>query len=301
MSRIASLLSSIRPPEPIYSIYALLTTDTALITKIAADFSRPDSQLIALRSCQMISDVSIWLKLTDSFRELNSNNPRRAIQSCDRKTDGCRKIIVKVKSGEIKVHEIDAATRTSLMRSKNPEVKSLAQKHLSIIIAADRNAAFQKYLPSIDMETNAKLGKVIFEKTCATCHQLGDLGNRIGPDISDTRTKTKSQLLRDIIMPNAAIDSNYMQYNVESLDGRIYSGIIVEENVSAVTLRLANNTVVKLNREDILRLASTGKSLMPVGLEEGLGVQQMANLLSFLKNWRYLDQNIPFKESDNAK
>ena len=40
---------------------------------------------------------------------------------------------------------------------------------------------------------------------------------------------------------------------------------------------------------------------MPVGLEDGLGIQEVADLLSFLKNWRYLDQNIPFKESDNAK
>jgi hypothetical protein len=32
---------------------------------------------------------------------------------------------------------------------------------------------------------------------------------------------------------------------------------------------------------------------MPVGLERNITPQQMADLLSFLKNWRYLDGSVP--------
>ena len=232
---------------------------------------------------------------------LNSRIRAEVLRAAVQRSSVALKLIEMVRFNKIKVHELDATTRKSLVLSKNAEVRSLAQKHLVIKVSSDRNAALKKFLPAIEMETNAQLGKRIFEKTCASCHQLGDLGNQIGPDISDTRTKTKSQLLRDIMIPNAAIDSNYIEYQIENHNGKIFSGIIIEENVAAVMIRQANNSVVKINRDDILQFASTGKSLMPVGLEDGLGIQEVADLLSFLKNWRYLDQNIPFKESDNAK
>jgi hypothetical protein len=34
---------------------------------------------------------------------------------------------------------------------------------------------------------------------------------------------------------------------------------------------------------------------MPEGLEKTVGVEQMADLLAFLKNWRYLDGAVPLK------
>ena len=32
---------------------------------------------------------------------------------------------------------------------------------------------------------------------------------------------------------------------------------------------------------------------MPVGVEKTINKQQMADLISFIKNWRYLDGDIP--------
>ena len=40
-------------------------------------------------------------------------------------------------------------------------------------------------------------------------------------------------------------------------------------------------------RADIDAIQSTGQSLMPEGLEKGINFQEMADLLAFLKNWRY--------------
>ena len=44
---------------------------------------------------------------------------------------------------------------------------------------------------------------------------------------------------------------------------------------------------------DIEELHSDGKSLMPVGVERTIPPQDMADLISFIKNWRYLEQPIP--------
>ncbi len=51
--------------------------------------------------------------------------------------------------------------------------------------------------------------------------------------------------------------------------------------------------MVTLLRQDIEELRSTGVSLMPEGLEKNIDKQQMADLIAFIKNWRYLDGRTP--------
>jgi hypothetical protein len=46
-------------------------------------------------------------------------------------------------------------------------------------------------------------------------------------------------------------------------------------------------------RVRIDEIHSSGVSLMPDGLEKTITLEQMADLISFLKNWRYLDGKTP--------
>lgn len=115
----------------------------------------------------------------------------------------------------------------------------------------------------------------------------------VAPDISDSRVKIPSQLLTDILDPNRAIDNNYFNYLVIDRDGTIYNGIIATETSTSITLRQAEDKRVTLARENIEQIKSTGQSLMPVGLEKVLTVEDMSDLISFIKNWRYLDGEVP--------
>jgi hypothetical protein len=55
-------------------------------------------------------------------------------------------------------------------------------------------------------------------------------------------------------------------------------------------LRQAEGKTETLSRTDIESIQSTGLSLMPEGLERDLSLQDMADLIAFIKNWRYLEQ-----------
>jgi hypothetical protein len=59
-------------------------------------------------------------------------------------------------------------------------------------------------------------------------------------------------------------------------------------------LKRAEGQADVILRSQIDELQSTGVSLMPDGLEKNITVAEMADLLDFLKNWRYLDGSIPF-------
>ena len=50
-----------------------------------------------------------------------------------------------------------------------------------------------------------------------------------------------------------------------------------------------------LQRDDIEEFASDGVSFMPKGLDKNITPEQMADLISYLKNWRYLNGKVPLK------
>ena len=117
----------------------------------------------------------------------------------------------------------------------------------------------------------------------------------MAPDIGDSRTKTTTQLLTAILDPNRAVDNNFFSYTIVTQSGRLLTGILVAETPSAVTLRQQEGKQLNVLREQIETMKSNGISLMPVGLEKNISIDQMADLLSFLKNWRYLDGRIPIR------
>ena len=112
------------------------------------------------------------------------------------------------------------------------------------------------------------------------------------PPTSPTRArKPTEQLLTDILQPNRAIDANYFSYNVTTTEGVTHTGILAAETSTSITLREAEGKTITLRRDEIDELASSGVSLMPEGLERLIPPQDMADLLAFIKNWRYLDES----------
>ena len=108
-----------------------------------------------------------------------------------------------------------------------------------------------------------------------------------------TRTRTPQYLLTNILDPNRAVDANYFSVTATTVEGKAITGLVASESGASITLKQAEGKTVTLLRDDIDELKSDGISLMPVGLEKSINQQQMADLISFIKNWRYLDGDIP--------
>ena len=130
-------------------------------------------------------------------------------------------------------------------------------------------------------------GRAVFAKHCAVCHRVGAEGGNAGPDLSDLRTKSRTQLLEAILKPNAAIDAAYVAHTVLTADGRVLSGVVAGESTAALTLRGTDGRQTTVPRDDIESLVSTGKSLMPERLDRLVPPAEMSDLIHFLKAWRY--------------
>ena len=198
-----------------------------------------------------------------------------------------------IEKSELQTSDVEPALVPRVINVADPQLKARAQKLFAPPPDADREKLQATYATALKTATDSKVGKAIFEKNCATCHRIGELGVNVAPDISDSRTKTPQQLLVDILQPNRAVDGNYVAYLVTTNDGKLLTGVISTETAQAITLKQPGGQSVVVPRSEIEELASTGKSLMPEGLERTIPPEQMAELIAFIKNWRYLDGRVP--------
>jgi putative membrane-bound dehydrogenase-like protein len=237
-----------------------------------------------------------WHALLDGFASDTPPVRRAIIDALLGNRERTILLLNAIEAGQIKVSEIDAAQIKRLVENRDAAIKERAGKILAAAMPADRAKALAEYQPVLAMKGDPKNGQVVFEKNCAACHRIAGIGVNVAPDISDSRTKKPEQLLADILQPNRAIDNNYLGYTVRQLDGTVLTGILAAETATSITLRQQGGKEAVIARSEIEELRSTGQSLMPEGLERNIPPQDMADLISFIKNWRYLDGRTPLAE-----
>lgn len=150
-------------------------------------------------------------------------------------------------------------------------------------IRSDRNQLVLDYLAGKELVGNEQAGKKIFEKHCASCHKVKEIGKEIGPNLPSAALKGSDYLVTNILDPNREVTPDFVTYSVSTIDGRNYSGMIRSETATSIVLVTSEHKPIELLRADIEEMSSTGLSLMPEGLEKEIDKQQMADLLMFLK------------------
>jgi len=234
-----------------------------------------------------------WQPLLDGFASDTPAARRAILDGLLANPQRTKLLLDAIEAGRIKPSELDVTHTKRLTESRDAAIKERAGKLFAAATPAERAKALADYQVTLEMKADAKRGVAIFEKHCAACHKIGTLGVNVAPDISDSRTKTAAQLLGDIILPNRAIDNNYLGYSVRLADGEVATGILTSETGTSITLRQQGGKDLVLARSEIAELKSSGVSLMPEGLERQIPPQDMADLISFIKNWRYLDGKTP--------
>jgi putative membrane-bound dehydrogenase-like protein len=264
-----------------------------VLTSLITGESGADMHIAALRSLASRPEKEIPALLMKLWPSASPPVRREILEAMLRRPDRIAILFDEIDARRVKASEIDAVRTRQLVQHADPKIRERARKLLQDNLPADRQAALKQYRAALDLKGDAKRGQEVFKKNCATCHRVAGIGIDVGPDIADTRTKTLPALLTDIILPNQAIDNNYINYLVSTRDGRVLTGILAGETASSVTLKRAEGQTDVVLRKDIDDITSTGVSLMPDGLEKNISVQEMADLLRFLKDWRYLDGSVP--------
>ncbi|MBC7855261.1 MAG: c-type cytochrome, partial [Pirellulaceae bacterium] len=239
--------------------------------------------------------IEPWIGLVEKFGEESPVIRLAIIDGVFQRPERISLLLDAMEASRIRPTEFDPVQTGRLLKHGDAKIRERAEKIFGSATPEDRKKALEDYQSVLAMTGDAKRGQVSFAKNCATCHKIGETGVNVAPDISDSRTKTPAQILADIIQPNRAIDANYVGYNLLLTDGTAAAGILTSETSTSITLKAAGAKVITVARGEIEQLKSTGVSLMPEGLEKTIPPQEMADVIAFIKNWRYLDGRVPLK------
>jgi putative heme-binding domain-containing protein len=146
----------------------------------------------------------------------------------------------------------------------------------------DRQKILDGLLSLTKEKGDVAAGQRVFKAQCAKCHIHGAEGERIGPDLTGMAVHSKEHLLTDIIDPNRSVEANYRQYTVQLKKGTYLTGMLAAESRTAVDLVDTDGKKITVLRDDIEKIASNNKSLMPDGFEKQVSRTDLGDLLEFL-------------------
>jgi putative heme-binding domain-containing protein len=182
--------------------------------------------------------------------------------------------------------EIGAAQRQRLLEHRSTAVQKRAAKLFAGQVNADRQKVVEEYKSVLLLKGDVERGLQVFTKTCATCHRVGSVGHAVGPDLAMVRDKPPEWFLPAILDPNQAVEAKYLSYIAVTKGGAMLTGVLTNESGNSITLLGPENKPQVILRENLEELVSTGKSLMPEGLEKELKPQDVADLIAFLRSDR---------------
>ena len=125
-------------------------------------------------------------------------------------------------------------------------------------------------------------GALVFKNLCAQCHKIYGEGQDVGPDITLNGRGSFDQLLSNLFDPSLVIGVAYQATTVATTDGRVLTGLLVEESPQRVILKTQGGKLETIPRDELDEMKTSELSLMPEDLEKQLKPQELADLLTFL-------------------
>jgi putative heme-binding domain-containing protein len=187
-----------------------------------------------------------------------------------------------MEGGIVQRRDLSLLQIVALRQHSDPALQQRAIKLIGARSDDKRDEVVRRFLPALDLRGDNHRGKAIFQRLCQSCHRFGSDGFAVGPDLAGARNGGKEKLLVNILDPNREVPPNYFGYVVDTKEGDSYTGIVVNETASSVTVRQPLGNEVVVPRSRIAKIQAQSTSLMPEVLEEGLTHQDLADLLDFI-------------------
>jgi putative heme-binding domain-containing protein len=114
------------------------------------------------------------------------------------------------------------------------------------------------------------------------CHTLYGEGGKVGPDITGANRQDIDYLMVNIVDPSAVIAKDYMVSLVYMKDDDAFTGIVVKEDDSTLSLTTESGVQV-LQKSDVKEVRRSELSMMPEGLLTPLSKKELIDLVTYLR------------------
>lgn len=241
----------------------------------------------ALKQLGEADDPNIGYSLVEKWSELGPSARRYASDILLYKTAHHDALLTGLENGTINIGEMNfdlERRRTLLWWTDDEKTKKRAEALFSDSGVVNRKDAIASMSGALDLTGSYTHGLEVYTSLCASCHIYGNTGKDVGPVLTEINRKSKEQLMNDILDPNAAADTKYINHKLETTDGALHIGIVSRETDQDISIKKMGGISVTIDKKHIKSFVSLGTSMMPEGLEGNMSQQDMADLLAFLQN-----------------
>jgi putative membrane-bound dehydrogenase-like protein len=186
--------------------------------------------------------------------------------------------------------------RTSLqvdrLRARLAKYPAGVRKHGEALLAEldAEHAKRKEHLDALEASLDRgdiRRGQAVFNSTkaaCSSCHAIGYLGGKVGPDLTHIgKIRSGRDLLESILYPSASLVRSYEPVQVTTKRGVVHNGLVRKDTPEEIVLAINATEEVRIRRRDVEEVQPSKVSIMPAGIDKVLTKQELGDLVAFLK------------------
>jgi putative heme-binding domain-containing protein len=240
-------------------------------------------QLAAVRTLNLVKGISVSQYIIQQWPELTPEIRDAAIRIFLGKPDRVNLLLTAMEKEVILPTSVSFGSSVGLMMQSDSTLRRRARA-IFTRSQEEGKKVNEKYQQALKLTGDPVKGRAVYAQHCTICHQVrGETGIAIGPDLGTVHNWKKEDIMANILDPNLSISAGFDLWNIELNTGESLQGIIKSETPAAITVVNNGKPDRTINRQEIKSLKTANVSAMPSGLEKNIDQQQMADLLSFLR------------------
>jgi len=239
-------------------------------------------QAAAVRGLGKVKGAAVGTYLIERWKSMTPPVCMEAADDMFLDPERPKLLLEAIRTGTVQPWTLAFRHKRQLLMSADPSLREAARSLLQEK-AGEREGVLKRYEAALEKDGDLERGRGVFERVCAKCHKLNGVGHEVGPDLATIRNRPPQLILPDIIMPSRSIAQNYESYVVETKSRGIIEGVMGSQTPTTMTIRHEGGVEDVIRREDIKEMRITNLSAMPADLDKQITIDQMADLLKFLK------------------
>ncbi len=254
---------------------------------------RPEIRGGVLAELTRLSDPKIAKLVLEHYDQLEPELKPRAVELLTSRGGWAKQLLAAVEKESIPRSVLNANQIQKLLSSSDDELVSTA-KRLFGSVRTERDPAREQLIAEMralirSTEGDPHRGIPVYKRLCAQCHTMYGEGVEVGPDITRNGRASFEQLLSNVFDPSLVIGADYQARTIITEDGRVLTGLLVEDSPQRVVLKVQGGKQEVIPRDDIDEMVTSQLSLMPEGVEKQMTPQEIADLFAFLTLDRHPD------------
>lgn len=241
----------------------------------------------ALRALAQYDDARTPRVILERYAELPPAARRDALNTLASRPSFAAELLAAVEAGRLSPSDLSADVVRQLRNLNDPGLESRIREVWGSVrdTSEDKARLIAEYTRMLTrtppQQPDLAHGRAIFTKTCAQCHRLFGIGGDVGPELTGSNRANLEYVLSNVLDPSALIAKDYMATIVATVDGRILTGIVRDEDDRTVTLQTANETIT-LPRDEIDEMQPSAQSMMPDDILNPLSEADVRALVAYL-------------------